>query len=91
MVKICSNCSFLEGEWGRPHCENKRTPVTFIDNPKGFGCIFFNPNENLETCESCDGTGTFFSGGEIENTNNWLMCDKCNGEGYTSTNKTEES
>lgn len=89
MLKICSNCSFLEKEWKQSHCKNKRAPVTFIDNPEGFGCIFFSPNENLETCEFCDGAGTFFSGGEIENTNNWSMCDRCNGEGYISTDTTK--
>lgn len=89
MLKICSNCSFLEKEWKQSHCKNKRTPVAFIDNPKDFGCIFFEPNENLETCESCDGEGLLYCYGGIENVDNWIMCCECNGEGYISTDKTK--
>lgn len=85
MLKICSNC-ISSGE-GRKMvcCKDKRVPIAFIDNPDEFGCIFFQPNENIEICESCDGTGSYFSGGEIELTNSWLICDKCNGEGLIET------
>lgn len=89
ILKVCSNCLSLKRRQKQFCCRNEKTPVNFINNPEEFGCIFFNPNKDLEICEFCDRTGAFFSGEEIENTNNWLMCDRCNGEGYICTNKTK--